>query len=57
MQLTVLPLLAKRMEGEFDVFEELLVTLEKNNTKLQNGDVLVISTKYVSNSQGLIIEL
>ena len=57
MQLTVLPLLAERMKGEFDVFETLLETLEKNNTKLQDGDVLVISTKYISNSQGRIIEL
>ncbi len=57
MQLTVLPLLAERMEGKFDVFEILLETLEKNNTKLQDGDVLVISTKYISNSQGRIIEL
>ena len=45
------------MEGKFDVFEILLETLEKNNTKLQDGDVLVISTKYISNSQGRIIEL
>ena len=52
MQLTVLPLLAERMEGKFDVFEVLLETLGKNNTKLQEGDVLVISTKYISNSQG-----
>ena len=57
MQLTVLPLLAERMEGKFDVFEVLLETLGKNNTKLQDGDVLVISTKYISNSQGRIIEL
>ena len=57
MQLTVLPLLAERMEGKFDVFEILLETLEKNNTKLQDGDILVISTKYISNSQGRIIEL
>ena len=49
MQLTVLPLLAKRMETEFDVFEELENTLEKNKTKLEDGDVRVISTKYVSN--------
>ena len=57
MQLTVLPLLAERMEEKFDVFEVLFETLEKNNTKLQDGDVLVISTKYISNSQGRIIEL
>ena len=57
MQLTVLPLLAERMEEKFDVFKVLFETLEKNNTKLQDGDVLVISTKYISNSQGRIIEL
>jgi coenzyme F420-0:L-glutamate ligase len=45
------------MEEKFDVFEELLETLEKNNVKLQEGDVLVISTKYISNSQGRIIDL
>ena len=56
MQLTVLPLLAERMDEKFDVFEALLETLEKNNTKLQDGDVLVISTKYISNSQGRIID-
>ena len=45
------------MEGKFDVFETLLETLEKNNLKLIDGDVLVISTKYISNSQGRIIDL
>ena len=57
VQLTVLPLLAERMETEFDVFEELENTLEKNKTKLEDGDVIVISTKYVSNSQGRIVDL
>ncbi len=57
MQLTVLPLLAERMENKFDIFEALENTLEKNETKLQEGDVIVISTKYISNSQGRIIDL
>jgi len=57
MSLTVLPLLSKRMEGEFDVFEILFETLEKNNEKLQEGDVIVISTKFISNSQGRIMDL
>ena len=56
MQLTVLPLLAERMENKFDIFEELENTLEKNEVKLQEGDIIVISTKYISNSQGRIIE-
>jgi F420-0:gamma-glutamyl ligase len=57
MSLTVIPLLADRRESEFDVFDVLLETLGKNNTELQEGDVIVISTKYISNSQGRIIEL
>jgi len=57
MQLTVLPLVSEKMEGEFDIFESLIDTLEKNNSKLEEGDVLVISTKFVSNSQGRIIDL
>ena len=57
MQLTVLPLLADRMNEKFDVFEVFLKTLEKNKTKLEDGDVLVISTKYISNSQGRIVDL
>jgi coenzyme F420-0:L-glutamate ligase/coenzyme F420-1:gamma-L-glutamate ligase len=57
VQLTVLPLLAERMDKQFDVFETLLKTLEKNDSELNEGDVLVISTKYISNSQGRIIDL
>ena len=49
MQLTVLPLLAERMENKFDIFEALENTLEKNETKLLEGDIIVISTKYISN--------
>ena len=57
MQLTVFPLLAERMNKEFDIFQELESTLEKNEIKLEDGDVIVISTKYVSNSQGRIVDL
>jgi len=57
MQLTVFPLLAERMNKEFNIFQELESTLEKNEIKLEDGDVIVISTKYVSNSQGRIVDL
>jgi coenzyme F420-0:L-glutamate ligase/coenzyme F420-1:gamma-L-glutamate ligase len=57
MSLTVLPLLAERKTQQFDVFEALLDTLEKNNEKLKDGDIIVISTKYVSNSQGRIVDI
>lgn len=57
MQLTVFPLVAEKMETKFDIFETLLKTLGKNYIVLEEGDVLVISTKYVSNSQGRIVDL
>ncbi|PJC51143.1 MAG: cytidine deaminase [Nitrosopumilales archaeon CG_4_9_14_0_2_um_filter_34_16] len=57
MQLTVFPLVAEKMETKFDIFETLLKTLGKNDIVLEEGDVLVISTKYVSNSQGRIVDL
>jgi len=57
MSLTVLPLVSEKKENKFDVFEALLDTLEKNNQKLQEDDVIVISTKYISNAQGRLIDL
>lgn len=57
MPLTVLPLFSERKTEQFDVFEALLDTLKKNNEKLEDGDVIVISTKYVSNSQGRIVDI
>ena len=58
MQLTVLPLLAERKNAEFDLFEALVQTLRGNgDVKFEHGDVLVVSTKYVSNSQGRVIDL
>jgi len=57
MSLSVSSLISERKESQFDVFEALLDTLEKNNQTLQEGDVVVISTKYISNSQGRLVDL
>ena len=57
MSLTVLPLLSERKTEPFDVFEALSDTLEKNNEKLKEGDIIVISTKFISNSQGRIVDI
>ena len=57
MPITVSALISDRKIGKFDVFQALLETIEKNQENLQNGDILVISTKYISNSQGRIINL
>ena len=55
MVLSVMTLVSERKNDKFDVFEALLETLEQNKVKLQENDVLVISTKYISNSQGRIV--
>jgi len=55
MTLTVFALLSDRKTDKFDVFDALLETLDNNKMKLQDEDVLVISTKYISNSQGRIV--
>ena len=57
MTLTVSAIKAERQTKKFDIFEEIETTLQKNKISLQNGDVLVISSKYVSNSQGRLIDL
>ncbi len=57
MALTVYPVKAERRKEKFDVFEAIETSLRKNKLKLANGDVLAISSKYVSNSQDRIINI
>jgi coenzyme F420-0:L-glutamate ligase len=54
--LTVLPVKSSLKTQEFDLFESLASDMERNNLKPENGDVVVISSKYVANSQGRVIE-
>jgi len=57
MPLEVFPITVDKKEAKFDIFEVLIESLEKNKTKLSDGDILVISTKFVSNSQGRLVDL
>lgn len=54
--LTVLPLKSKLKKEEFDLFESLVTDLDNARIVPQNGDVIVISSKYVANSQGRVLE-
>jgi len=56
MALTVFAIKANRENEKFDIFNSIEIALKKNNQQLQNNDVLVISSKYVSNSQGRLID-
>jgi len=57
MSLTVSPLVVERKENEFDLFNTVIDSIDKNGFSLEDGDVLVISSKFVSNAQGRVIEL
>ena len=57
MNLTVIPLTGEKKDGKFCFFEELKKILQCNKFTIKNGDVLVISSKFISNSQGRILEI
>lgn len=57
MALEVFPLTGDKKEEKFDIFEVLIETLGKNKASLMDGDVIVISTKFISNSQGRLIDV
>jgi coenzyme F420-0:L-glutamate ligase / coenzyme F420-1:gamma-L-glutamate ligase len=56
MSLTVLPVKSTLKKEQFDLFESLVTDLENSGISPQNGDVIVISSKYVANSQGRVLE-
>ena len=46
----------KKSSG-FDLFEDFVAALDTNGLVIESGDVVVISSKYVSNAQGRILNL
>lgn len=56
MSISIHPVKSELKMQAFDLFEALVDSLETGQIKLENGDVLVISSKYVANSQGRTIE-
>jgi len=56
MSLSVYPIKSEVKIEEFDLFESLIDSLEKTKITLENGDVIIISSKFVANSQGRVID-
>jgi len=56
MSLEVFPIKATKKEGKFDLYNEIKKLVKKNSVSLKEGDILVISSKYISNSQGRILD-
>ena len=57
MDLTVIPLTSKKKDGKFSFFDELKKIFQKNRFMVKNGDVIVISSKFVSISQGRFLKI
>jgi len=56
MSLAVYPIKSEVKTEEFDLFESLISSLERSQITLENGDVIVISSKFVARSQGRVID-
>ncbi|MEX1996224.1 MAG: coenzyme F420-0:L-glutamate ligase [Nitrosopumilaceae archaeon] len=56
MPVSVYPVKSELKSQQFDLFETLVDSLQRSHIMLESGDVLVISSKYVANSQGRLIE-
>ena len=57
MNLTVIPLTGEKKYGKFCFFDELKRILKNSRNEIRNGDVIVISSKFISNSQGRILTI
>jgi len=55
VSLEVFPVKATKKQGKFDLYDEIKKLVEENDIYLKEGDILVISSKYISNSQGRIL--
>lgn len=57
MALSIFPLETPREEGSFDLFAALQGALSSNGMELISGDIVVVSAKYVSISQGRTVSM
>jgi len=55
MSLVVFPVKAVKKCGKFDLYDEIKKLIKENGISLKEGDILVISSKYISNSQGRML--
>lgn len=56
MSLEVMPIRIEKRQGGFDLYQDIVDSL-KGKCGLENGDILVISSKYAANSQNRIVDI
>ena len=57
MNLTVIPLSSEKKDDKFCFFDELKKIINNCEVVIKEGDVLVISSKFISNSQGRVLKI
>lgn len=53
----LIPIKVRRKEREFDLAEDVLLAFKQNNQEILDSDILVLSSKYVSISEGRFLDL
>jgi len=53
----LIPIKVKPMKDRFDLFQTIVQHMEENKQHVSDGDIIVISSKFVSMSQGSLVEL
>ena len=57
MTLSVVAIKSEKKDSSFELFNEIVNSMKKNDVLLENGDVLVISSKYISTSQQRVLSI
>ncbi len=57
MSLSVIPIKSRKKQSSFDLFKEIVNSLQNSGVTLENGDILVISSKYISTSQQRLLDI
>lgn len=57
MGLEIHPLTVGKKSGMFSLPDDLVLALERNGVRIEGGDVVAISSKYVATAQGRVIDL
>ena len=57
MNVELIPIKVKPMRDSFDLFQTIMQNIEESKQHLSDGDIVVISSKFVSMSQGSLVAL
>lgn len=57
MSVELIPIKVKPMKDRFDLFHTIVQQINENGQRLSDGDILAVSSKFVSISQGSIVAL